>query len=69
MTRRTTIGEGAETGRPAELVKRKFVATPPNLLGRPRDVRHGSDIRHTRSGARQEFRVHTERVLTVIPES
>jgi transposase InsO family protein len=30
--RRTTIGEGAETERPADLVQRKFVATAPNQL-------------------------------------
>jgi len=30
--RKTTIGEGAETERPADLVKRKFVATAPNQL-------------------------------------
>jgi putative transposase len=30
--RRTTIGEGAETPRPADLVERKFVATAPNEL-------------------------------------
>jgi transposase InsO family protein len=29
---RTTIGEGAETARPADLVKRKFTATAPNQL-------------------------------------
>jgi transposase InsO family protein len=31
-TRRTTIGEGAETERPADLVERKFVAAAPNQL-------------------------------------
>ena len=31
-TRRTTIGEGAQTGRPEDLVDRKFVATAPNQL-------------------------------------
>ena len=31
-TRRTTIGEGAETERPEDLVKRKFSATAPNQL-------------------------------------
>ena len=31
-TRRTTIGDGAETERPEDLVKRKFVATGPNQL-------------------------------------
>lgn len=30
--RRTTIGDGAETPRPEDLVKRKFVATGPNQL-------------------------------------
>lgn len=30
--RRTTIGEGAETPRPADLVERKFVASAPNEL-------------------------------------
>jgi len=30
--RRTTIGDGAETERPQDLVKRKFVATAPNQL-------------------------------------
>jgi transposase InsO family protein len=30
--RRTTIGEGAETERPEDLVKRKFVASAPNQL-------------------------------------
>jgi len=30
--RKTTIGEGAETERPEDLVKRKFVATAPNQL-------------------------------------
>jgi len=29
-TRKTTIGDGAETGRPEDLVKRRFVATAPN---------------------------------------
>jgi transposase InsO family protein len=29
-TRKTTIGDGAETERPEDLVKRKFVATAPN---------------------------------------
>jgi transposase InsO family protein len=31
-TRKTTIGDGAETERPDDLVKRKFVATGPNQL-------------------------------------
>jgi len=31
-TRKTTIGDGAETERPQDLVKRKFVATAPNQL-------------------------------------
>lgn len=31
-TRKTTIGDGAQTERPADLVKRKFVATAPNQL-------------------------------------
>jgi len=31
-TRRTTFGEGAETERPEDLVKRKFIATGPNQL-------------------------------------
>lgn len=31
-TRKTTIGEGAETERPEDLVERKFVATGPNQL-------------------------------------
>jgi len=31
-TRKTTIGDGAETGRPEDLVDRKFVATAPNQL-------------------------------------
>jgi putative transposase len=31
-TRKTTIGDGAETERPEDLVKRKFVATGPNQL-------------------------------------
>ncbi|RWU84085.1 IS3 family transposase, partial [Janibacter hoylei PVAS-1] len=31
-TRKTTIGDGAETERPEDLVKRKFVATRPNQL-------------------------------------
>lgn len=31
-TRKTTIGDGAETERPADLVERKFVATAPNQL-------------------------------------
>lgn len=31
-TRKTTIGDGAETERPQDLVKRKFVATGPNQL-------------------------------------
>jgi transposase InsO family protein len=31
-TRKTTIGEGAATERPADLVERKFVATAPNQL-------------------------------------
>lgn len=31
-TRRTTVGEGAETERPADLVKRAFTATAPNQL-------------------------------------
>ena len=31
-TRKTTIGDGAETDRPEDLVKRKFVATGPNQL-------------------------------------
>ncbi len=31
-TRRTTIGDGAETARPEDLVNRKFVATGPNQL-------------------------------------
>lgn len=31
-TRKTTIGDGAETERPADLVKRKFTATGPNQL-------------------------------------
>ncbi len=31
-TRRTTIGDGAETERPEDLVKRKFMATGPNQL-------------------------------------
>ncbi|MGH3490688.1 MAG: IS3 family transposase [Actinopolymorphaceae bacterium] len=31
-TRKTTIGDGAETERPGDLVKRKFVATAPNQL-------------------------------------
>ena len=31
-TRKTTIGDGAETKRPEDLVKRKFVATGPNQL-------------------------------------
>jgi transposase InsO family protein len=31
-TRKTTIGNGAETERPEDLVKRKFVATGPNQL-------------------------------------
>ena len=31
-TRKTTIGDGAETERPEDLVKRKFVATAPNQL-------------------------------------
>jgi transposase InsO family protein len=31
-TRKTTIGDGAETARPADLVERKFVAAAPNQL-------------------------------------
>ncbi len=31
-TRKTTLGDGAETERPEDLVKRKFVATRPNQL-------------------------------------
>jgi len=31
-TRKTTVGDGAETERPEDLVKRKFVATAPNQL-------------------------------------
>jgi putative transposase len=31
-TRKTTVGDGAETERPEDLVKRKFVATGPNQL-------------------------------------
>lgn len=31
-TRKTTLGEGAETPRPADLVERQFVATAPNQL-------------------------------------
>lgn len=31
-TRRTTLGDGAETERPEDLVKRKFIATGPNQL-------------------------------------
>ncbi len=31
-TRKTTIGDGAESGRPEDLVKREFVATGPNQL-------------------------------------
>jgi hypothetical protein len=31
-TRRTTFGDGAETERPEDLVKRKFIATGPNQL-------------------------------------
>jgi hypothetical protein len=31
-TRKTTIGDGAETERPADLVERKFLATAPNQL-------------------------------------
>ena len=31
-TRKTTIGDGAETQRPEDLVNRKFVATGPNQL-------------------------------------
>ena len=31
-TRKTTIGDGAETERPEDLVKRKFLATGPNQL-------------------------------------
>ncbi len=31
-TRKTTIGEGAETERPEDLVKREFAATGPNQL-------------------------------------
>ncbi len=31
-TGKTTIGDGAETERPEDLVKRKFVATAPNQL-------------------------------------
>jgi transposase InsO family protein len=31
-TRKTTIGDGAETERPEDLVKRKFIATAPNQL-------------------------------------
>ncbi|MEQ7129126.1 IS3 family transposase [Actinopolymorpha sp. B11F2] len=31
-TRKTTIGDGAETERPEDLVKRKFVATAPNQI-------------------------------------
>jgi transposase InsO family protein len=31
-TRKTTVGEGAQTERPADLVERKFVATAPNQL-------------------------------------
>lgn len=31
-TRKTTIGEGAQTERPEDLVKRRFVATAPNQL-------------------------------------
>jgi len=30
--RSTTIGDGAETERPEDLVKRKFIATGPNQL-------------------------------------
>ncbi|GAA4686991.1 hypothetical protein GCM10023226_25980 [Nocardioides nanhaiensis] len=32
-TRRTTLGDGAETERPEDLVRRKFIATGPNQLG------------------------------------
>ncbi len=32
-TRKTTIGDGAETERPEDLVKRKFLATGPNSCG------------------------------------
>jgi len=39
-TRKTTIGEGAETERPEDLVKRKFVATAPNQLWVADLVRH-----------------------------
>ncbi|MDO3394657.1 IS3 family transposase [Nocardioides sp. 31GB23] len=31
-TRKTTLGDGAETERPEDLVSRKFVATAPNQL-------------------------------------
>lgn len=31
-TRKTTIGDGAETQRPEDLVRRKFIATGPNQL-------------------------------------
>jgi putative transposase len=31
-TRKTTVGDGAETERPEDLVKRKFIATAPNQL-------------------------------------
>jgi putative transposase len=31
-TRKTTVGDGAETARPEDLVERKFVATGPNAL-------------------------------------
>lgn len=31
-TRRTTIGDGAETDRPLDLVERRFEATAPNQL-------------------------------------
>ncbi|MEI2778055.1 MAG: hypothetical protein V9G19_19240 [Tetrasphaera sp.] len=31
-TRKTTIGDGAETERPEDLVQREFVATAPNQL-------------------------------------
>jgi len=39
-SRKTTIGDGAETERPEDLVKRKFVASAPNQLWVADLVRH-----------------------------
>ncbi len=53
-TRKTTIGDGAETGRPEDLVDRKFVASAPNQLWVADLVRHEALL--NRVGVRDHHR-------------